>query len=570
MEIASDAAIKFLSSAMRGPERAAEIRKGVVGKLPDVLEEFYARVLASPAGELFPDAGTAASAKAAQLNHWQELFQNELSPLTLEKSKEIGKTHLHVGLSPVWYISAYGWVLMKLVPELIRKHRFRKGELEGVLCTLILRLFSDMAASQTGYEEALVRKALSEELESKTESLGKLADSVTDFNKVILQLAFLQRNSNDVANNGQTISSAATELVSSVESIATSSENAAQEAQDSNTSVSSGRTAIGQLSTVVSNIARAVHETSSSVDELSEASDQIGQMLSVIEGIAQQTNLLALNATIEAARAGEAGKGFAVVASEVKQLANQTAQSTDDIARRIAALREGMSAIQTNMQTSTEAVEQSEEAIARTSEQIDRFAEQVESVSGRMSEIAGVLSQQKEASGEIALSISDVANLAADSHDYVKTIASAMTASTNQFKANADQLFDAHSDVGLCYMAKIDHALFKKRVIDTCLGTDNWNVADVPDHHHCRLGKWYDQITDESIRSLPAFQSLIVPHQEVHAYAKAALEAAQAHDPTVMLETLQKLDHASSQVIEGLDQLASAIKARHKTGRAAA
>ena len=55
--------------------------------------------------------------------------------------------------------------------------------------------------------------------------------------------------------------------------------------------------------------------------------------------IASRTNLLALNATIEAARAGDAGKGFAVVASEVKQLAAQTARSTEEIGRHIAQVR---------------------------------------------------------------------------------------------------------------------------------------------------------------------------------------------------------------------------------------
>src|SRR5262249_8799086 len=79
--------------------------------------------------------------------------------------------------------------------------------------------------------------------------------------------------------------------------------------------------------------------TDETVQMLAAGAQKIGEVVTLIQQIANQTNLLALNATIEAARPGEAGKGFAVVASEVKSLANQTAKATEEISAQVEQIR---------------------------------------------------------------------------------------------------------------------------------------------------------------------------------------------------------------------------------------
>ena len=91
---------------------------------------------------------------------------------------------------------------------------------------------------------------------------------------------------------------------------------------------------------VVGRAVAAGSETRAKMEALNEQVGRIGAVADMIGEIAAKTNLLALNATIEAARAGDAGKGFAVVASEVKQLATQTARSTEEITRHIGEVRD--------------------------------------------------------------------------------------------------------------------------------------------------------------------------------------------------------------------------------------
>ncbi|NJM51612.1 MAG: chemotaxis protein [Sphingomonadales bacterium] len=130
-------------------------------------------------------------------------------------------------------------------------------------------------------------------------------------------------------------------------------------------------------------------QTAVSVSEtLSQQASAIESILSLIREIAGQTNLLALNATIEAARAGDAGRGFAVVAQEVKSLANQTADATDDIGAKIAAIQTATAKSVDATMAIRETVENVHTSSSRIREAMDRQSNSVTAITAAVDETA--------------------------------------------------------------------------------------------------------------------------------------------------------------------------------------
>jgi methyl-accepting chemotaxis protein len=153
--------------------------------------------------------------------------------------------------------------------------------------------------------------------------------------------------------------------------------------------------------------------TSATVEELGRSSADIEQVLKTITSIAAQTNLLALNATIEAARAGEAGKGFAVVAGEVKDLAQQTASATEDIAGRISAIQA------TSGQASTA---------------IGRIGEVINEINGHQGAIAAAVEEQTATTSEMGRSMAEAAGASARIAATITTVAEAARATESEVR----------------------------------------------------------------------------------------------------------------------------------------
>jgi len=240
-----------------------------------------------------------------------------------------------------------------------------------------------------------------QQLEATAELLTGIATNTSGKSEEVSQA------SRDATDNVQTVAAATEELTASVQEV--------------------GR----QVADTLGRVEAATGATRTSTEQvrgLSRAAERIGDVVSLIQEIAEQTNLLALNATIEAARAGEAGKGFAVVASEVKSLAGQTARATDDISAHIS-----------EIQQSTNAAVQA----------ITGIMEMMEAVNRTAAAMTGSVEQQSTATAEISASISVAAERTAHVTDNIR-IVSKGSGETSQSALQVEQVADhATQQLGL-------------------------------------------------------------------------------------------------------------------------
>ena len=163
------------------------------------------------------------------------------------------------------------------------------------------------------------------------------------------------------------------------------------------------------------------------VRRLGDSSREIDEVIKIISSIARQTNMLALNATIEAARAGEAGKGFAVVANEVKELARDTARSSEKIESNIAA-------IQADTKEAVTAIGQITSTIHDINDIQTVIAAAVEEQAATTNEIARSVGQAATGSNEIATAITGVAETVTEE---LARLAAELLALTRQFQLAA-------------------------------------------------------------------------------------------------------------------------------------
>jgi len=385
------------------------------------------------------------------------------------------------------------------------------------------------------------------------------------------------------------VATAMQEMAATVQQVSENSNSAAEASQRAAGTAREGGKVVEETLSRMRAIADSVGDTAKKVQELGKRSEQIGQIVGVINDIADQTNLLALNAAIEAARAGEQGRGFAVVADEVRKLAERTTTATKEIADMIRSIQaETKSAVEA-MQAGTQQVEMGVESTSQAGLSLHEIIQMTEQVGEMISHIATAATEQSSATEEVSGNIGKIAKIANSSASAAQQFSSALDDLSGlaqnlqqlvkQFKlasneqdqggTHGSQIQNKSSASVDFSRVKMAHRNWRFKLRAFLDGREHLDPKTLASHRDCELGKWIYAQAMPSYGQLPEVQQLEEKHKGMHALVKQVVELQGAGKTEEAEQEFTRVSAAAEQVVALLTSVERDVQSQAKAAAAA-
>ena len=242
----------------------------------------------------------------------------------------------------------------------------------------------------------LEMRTLVQQINAASEQVATESDGTRD--KTTALLSQTEQQTEEIGTATESI----VNMAQSMEQLSESADGSAEVANGSVELAKQGSEAVTLTITGMNNMRDKMQETGKRIKRLGESSQQIGEIVGLIDDIAEQTNILSLNASIQAAMAGEAGRGFAVVADEVQRLAERSAEATKQIADLVSNIQSDTNEAVSSMEDATREVVEN----TRLADEAGRALGEIETVSEELSTLITAMANTARQQSEEATGVS--------------------------------------------------------------------------------------------------------------------------------------------------------------------
>ena len=402
--------------------------------------------------------------KETQKQYLLGMFDGEYGDAYFEQRLKIGLIHNRIGLTPRWYLGGYSMYSQHIVPLILRHYRWNAWQREAALLAVNKIISIDSQLAMDSYihwlmddlgKVSMSRDELEARLSKYREFIGDVAGG--DLSKRILvegddDLAHLGANLNAMTKSlsnvtGETQgavnamysvleqlqgainiqSAGASQQAASINQTTTSLEEIkamsgqtldkvrilGETAERSRRESEQGTEAVDQSIAGMNSIRERVEGIARTILALSEQTQQIGEITAVVTNLAQQSKMLALNASIEAAKAGDAGKGFAVVAAEVRELAEQSQQSTAQVQKILQDIRHATDRAVMATEEGSKGVDIGVLSVQRSGEVMRQLGEVIRETALASQQISAAVRQESIGIDQVTLAMNEISKVTA-------------------------------------------------------------------------------------------------------------------------------------------------------------